>query len=108
RFSPRLPEAAPLTRCHRPVIKLLPGAEAAPGAGQHQHARLVELAERVGDLLVHLDGEAVEPVRAVENEAGDAGLQLELDGFVSHGAALAPPPNLREGARRGAGVSPDD
>jgi hypothetical protein len=42
--------------------QVLTGAEAASGAGQHQHPRLVELAERVGDLLVHLHGEAVEPV----------------------------------------------
>jgi hypothetical protein len=42
--------------------------------------------ERIGDFLVHLDGEAIQPVRAVERQAGDAAVHLEVDGFVSHGA----------------------
>ena len=55
-----------------------------------RHARLAEIGERVGDLLVHLDGEAVQPVGAVEGEAGDAAFDLERDGFVSHGAPMTP------------------
>ena len=84
----RLAEIDRLAGRHRAVAQILPGAEAAAGAGQDQGPRVAETAKRVGHLLVHLDGEAVEPVGAVEGEAGDAGLQLELDGFVSHGAPM--------------------
>ena len=33
---------------------------------------------------MHLDGEAVEPVRAVERDPGDRPVRLEVDGLVSH------------------------
>ena len=87
----RLAEIDRLARRHGAVVEILPGAEAAARAGQDQAARVAEVRERVGDLLVHLDGEAVEPVRAVEREAGDAGLELEVDGFVSMTRAVTPP-----------------
>ena len=46
-------------------------------------------AKRVAQLLVHLRGEAVEPVGAVERDPGDRPVRLEVDGLVSHAARLA-------------------
>ena len=46
------------------------------------------LIERLPHFLVHLDGEAVEPVRPVQHEAGNPVLDLEVDRFVSHGRFL--------------------
>ena len=67
----RLAEIDRLARRDRAVVEVLPGAEAAAGAGQHDHARIAEAGERVAQFLVHLRGEAVEPVRAVERDTGD-------------------------------------
>jgi hypothetical protein len=77
----------PPTAGHVGVGEILAGAEGAPGAGEHQHARgLVGLdaVERVTQLGVHLAGEAVQLVGAVQGQAGDARLDCELDVGVFH------------------------
>ena len=80
----RLAEVDRLARRDRAVVEILPGAEAAPGAGQHHDARIAEVGERVAQLLVHLLGEAVQPVGAVERDPRDRPVRLEVDGLVSH------------------------
>ena len=85
----RLAEVDRLARRDRAVVEVLPGAEAAAGAGQDDHARIAEVGERVAQLLVHRGGEAVEPVGAVERDPRDAVVQLEVDGLVSHACRLA-------------------
>ena len=74
-----------VARRDRAIVQILSGAKAAAGAGQHQHSRLGQVGERVRHLLVHLDGEAVQPVGAVQGQAGNAALQLEVYTFISHG-----------------------
>jgi hypothetical protein len=62
---------------HGAVGQILAGAEGAPGAGQHQHADGgvgLDLIEGHAQFGVHVVGEAVQLVRAVEGQAGDAGL----------------------------------
>src|SRR5688572_7281760 len=74
---------------HRSVVHILPCAESAARSGQHQHARIAEIAQRVAQLLVHLYGEAVQPVGAVQHNADDWAVRLEVDGLVSHACRLA-------------------
>ena len=66
------------------VVEVLPGAEAAPGAGEDDDARVGGGVERLGELGVHRAGEAVEPVGAVEGDAGDAVGEGEGDGVGGH------------------------
>ena len=73
----RLAEVDRFARRDGAVVEILPGAKAAPGAGQHDDARIAEVGERVAQLVVHLRGEAVEPVGAVERDAGDRAVRLE-------------------------------
>jgi hypothetical protein len=71
---------------HVGVGQILAGAEGAAGAGEHQHADgLVGLdgVEGGAQLGVHLAGEAVELVRAVEREAGDAVGNLKNDSMAA-------------------------
>jgi hypothetical protein len=78
-------------RLHGAVVQVLAGAEAAAGAGQHQHAHGfvgLQLVQGVADFAVHGLGEAVQAVRAVEGEDGDAVFDGEFDGFVGHGCLL--------------------
>ena len=49
----RLAEIDRFARRHRAVVQILAGAKAAPGAGQHDDARVAEVGERVAQLLVH-------------------------------------------------------
>ena len=79
-----LAEVDRFARRDRAVVEVLPGAEAASRAGQHDDARIAEVGERVAQLLVHLRGEAVEPVGPVERDPGDRAVRLEVDGLVSH------------------------
>ena len=67
----RLAEVDRLARRDRAVVEVLAGAEAAAGAGEDDDARVAEVRERVAQLLVHLRGEAVEPVGTVERDARD-------------------------------------
>src|SRR3546814_14508291 len=76
-------ESDAVARRHRPVVQILPGAETTSRAGDDQHPRVAQFAERVRHLLVHPHGEAVEPVRAIEGEACDAVVETEEDGFVT-------------------------
>jgi hypothetical protein len=74
-------------RGHIRVGEVLPSAEGAPGTAQHEHARgLVglDVIEGVTQLSVHLAGEAVELVGAVQRQAGDAVGDLEMDVLVLH------------------------
>ena len=78
-----------LARRNGAVVQVLASAEAAACAGQHDHARIAELRQRVAQLLVHLHGEAVEAIGTVERDLGD-GTGFEEDGFV---AAIESPPS---------------
>jgi len=79
---------------HGPVGKILAGAEAAAVAGDQQGpafavlAGLLHLAEGVTHLPVHGFIEAVEAVRAVQNQRGHAVLKTEFDGVEGHEAPL--------------------
>ena len=79
-------------RRDRAVGQVLAGAEAAPGAGQQQHARPtvgLDPRERIAQFRVHRRGEAVEPVGTVERDARDAAGVFEEDRFVGHCLFLA-------------------
>ena len=80
----RLAEVDRFARRHGAVVEVLPGAKAAPGAGQDDHARLGGGVERLRQFGVHRAREAVEPVGAVERDAGDVVGEGEADGFVGH------------------------
>ena len=75
----------------RAVSQILSRAKAASGPGEDQHPRVAQIAQSVRHLLVHLDGEAVQPVGAVEGQAGDSVRVGEEDRVVSHLPAVAPP-----------------
>jgi hypothetical protein len=63
---------------HGAIAEILAGRKAAPGAGQHQHARwrrrprVLDRVERHAQFGVHRVGEAVQLVGAVQGQAGDA------------------------------------
>jgi hypothetical protein len=70
------------------VGEVLPGAEAAPAAGQDDGPHrlvAVDVAQRRAQLAQHGEGEGVDPVRPVEGEARDRAVALEQDGAFSHG-----------------------
>ena len=71
-----------MPRSDRTVVEILPGAEAAARAGEHHHARVAEVLQGIAELLVHLHGEAVESVRAVQCDADDRIASLEQDSLV--------------------------
>jgi hypothetical protein len=56
------------SRRHRAIVQVLPRAETATCAGQHKHPRIAEPIERIGNFAVHLDREAVEPLRPVQRQ----------------------------------------
>eukprot|EP01022_Parablepharisma_sp_SALTPOND_P021539 TRINITY_DN427_c0_g2_i1.p1 TRINITY_DN427_c0_g2~~TRINITY_DN427_c0_g2_i1.p1 ORF type:complete len:1279 (+),score=502.02 TRINITY_DN427_c0_g2_i1:12957-16793(+) len=71
------------------VAQVLAGAEAAAGTGQQQHAHRgigLQAGDGVAQLQVHGDREAVELVRAIEGDDGDAVAVLDEDGCVVHGS----------------------
>ena len=69
---------------HGAVIEVLAGAERPTGAGEDHHPRDLGLIERPPKLLVHVSGEAIEPVGTVERDPRDAALELEVDRVVIH------------------------
>ncbi|MCY1541958.1 hypothetical protein D9M68_776770 [compost metagenome] len=68
------------------LAQVLAGAEAAARAGQHQHARAFRFnaGQGVGHLAMHIGGEAVQFVGAVQRQARDAAGQVELNVLVGH------------------------
>lgn len=75
-------------RCDIAVAEVLPGAEAATFTGQQQDAHvgvLPDLFQRFFHFAMHLCVEAVELVRPIEAEQGDAGLDGKQDVFEVHG-----------------------
>ena len=57
------------------IAEILAGAEAAAGAGEHQHARSAifrQATERIAHFAMHLDVEAVEPIGPVQRQPRDA------------------------------------
>ncbi len=70
-------------------LRSCPAQKPRPAPVRISDPRIAEVGQRVAQLAVHLRGEAVEPVGAVERDPGDAALSLEVDGLVSHAAGLA-------------------
>ena len=62
-------------------LRSWPAQNAAAFAGQDDDSRIAEAGERLAKLGVHRRGEAVEPVGAVERDAGDAAVTLDDDGL---------------------------
>ena len=73
----------------RAVVEVLPAQKPRPAPVSTMTRASPRLAERVAQLLVHPDGEAVEPVRPVERDPRDGPVRLEVDGLVSHARGLA-------------------
>ena len=90
-FFDRVPEIHGRgARRNSAIIEVLARAESAARAGEDQYARSligIDFRQRRRDFLVHLHGEAVEPVGPVEREARNTILDLEYDGLELHDAA---------------------
>src|SRR5215831_11323995 len=73
-------------RGDRAVGKILPGTEAAPCAGDHQHPRRRAMQRREcgANFRVHRSVEAVQPLRAIEGQPGDTAAEVEDNVLVAH------------------------
>jgi TolB-like protein len=93
RVPARLDRGAKVDRLARrdgAVVEVLPGAKAAPGAGQDDDPRGGGGVERLRQFGMHRAGEAVEAVGAVEDDPRDAAVEAEDDRFeLCHAAAPA-------------------
>ena len=59
-------------------------AKAPARAAENDHPRRSGLVQRIGQLGMHLPGEAVQPLRPVERDAGDVLGLVENEGVVGH------------------------
>ena len=74
-------------RLGQPVVEVLPGAEAAAGAGDHERAAAFVgfgLVDRRAQRQMHRLVEGVEPVRPVEGDDAIAGAPFDQDGCIVH------------------------
>src|SRR4030095_536212 len=88
-FLDRIPQIDRFAGCNRAVIEVLPRAKSAAHAGQNDHPRVTEIAQRISKLGMHAPREAVQPIRAIERDPGDAVGAGKEDGFVGHCRCLA-------------------
>jgi hypothetical protein len=85
-----------LTRRHQSVVEVLPSAEAAAGAGDHDRATGFvgfDLLDRPAQFAMHRVVKGVEPVRPVEGDDAITGAAIDEDGWLAHdfrNASIAP------------------